>query len=854
MSLGNCLVDLQARKLISDQRAEELRGVYDELVGQYEGRYGRAAAESMATEKTLKLADLDAMHKKRQTLLQVKAQQTIRDQARLMTDRLDGDQAPISGRAVMALLVRDEKAKGLKNVEMQAVVIANDARRMLLDFLTMHRRNVVGQIRNKAELKDIVRARFGEAVDDINLKEISDSIGQTFEWLRSRANAAGARIAKLDEYGLPQSHDGYRVGQVARADWVEYILPKLDRARMIDRATGAPMNEGRLRLMLGDAYENIVSDGAVDRMPSGQNGGRSYANRRTDHRQLHFKDADTWMEYNDRFGTATPLDAVTQHIDAMSFEIAAMEVMGPNPEATLRYMRDLVDNEAKTKGTMKDRAAATIKDYEMEKVWQDLSGQNRTPVRRNLALFGGTLRNWNVATKLGFAAISALSDHSTRWLANSYAGLPQTKLMGQYLRLINPLSGSDRDWARRNLIVVDEVAGGMAGYNRFHIDENNPGRLWRGGLTFDNAMEGAHEFSRRLADGAMRATGLSPHTVASREAGAMQFISNLSHHKDIKYADLPELFRGMLDRHGFGEGSWDEIRGSALHEFRDMEWILPENIANQELRDAVMRAQFIEVDMGTPTSSSYARAMLRPDRPGTIKNELVAGAAQFKMFPVLITIGQVSRMAAMSSWKGRAGYATAMLGSSTLAGALSVQLYEIANGRDPLPMNDPDFIKKAMLKAGGLGVFGDTLKMSENEYGQDLTDITVGPQIGTIQNVADVAWAGGRRGVAALTEDEVDDADTQAKLGRSTRNLLRRETPLLNSWYTKLGYERLLVDWVSEAVTGESIARSYQRTEQYANEQGTSYWAPPGAVSSAGTDIRAPDMGNALGAEDELQN
>lgn len=81
---------------------------------------------------------------------------------------------------------------------------------------------------------------------------------------------------------------------------------------------------------------------------------------------------------------------------------------------------------------------------------------------------------------------------------------------------------------------------------------------------------------------------------------------------------------------------------------------------------------------------------------------------------------------------------------------------------------------------------------------------------------------------------------------------MRREVPLVNGFYTTLAYERLLVDWVAEAATGEAIARSYQRTEQYAREQGNGYYLGPGALTGAGPAPRMPDFGNALGGGEEM--
>jgi hypothetical protein len=59
MSMGRCFEDLLAAgKIGCGARRAGMRQVYDELVQQYEPKFGRAAAESMATEKAMAAIDL----------------------------------------------------------------------------------------------------------------------------------------------------------------------------------------------------------------------------------------------------------------------------------------------------------------------------------------------------------------------------------------------------------------------------------------------------------------------------------------------------------------------------------------------------------------------------------------------------------------------------------------------------------------------------------------------------------------------------------------------------------------------------------------------------------------------------
>jgi hypothetical protein len=846
MSLGRCLADLRSRKLISAERADALQGLYDELVQQYEPRYGRAAAESMATEKALDAADAEHLHRKRQALLQAEAQGRIVKQARGVYAGGKFAEGPINRRALRAHLVRDEHANGIKNVEMQGRVLLNEARRLNYDLLAHFRRGVTGRIRHKADQLELAKALHGEEIEDVNLREMADAAKQTNEWLRSRFNAAGGRIAKLEDWGLPHSWDAYRVGQLTREQFADAVIPELDRARMIDRATGEPMSDARLRAIVTDAYEAIVSEGQSRREPSGAKAGKAVANRRTDHRVLHFQDAEAWMRVNDRFGTATVYDALLGHWEHMARDIAAMEVLGPNPAATVRWMSDLLDNEAKTKGGAGERAQASVGAYEFDKLWAELSGANMHAVRPNLAMIGSTVRNFEVGSKLGGAVISALSDHATRATTRAFNGMPVTRMAGQYLQQIMPLYGDRaREFARRKLIISDEYAGRMAGIGRMHLDDAYGGRLRPGKWDARGAVETGYEVSRRLSDAMMRMSGLSAHTIAGREVAAMEFVDNLTFHAGDAFDALQPEFRAMLQRHGIGAGKWDLIRQSPRTQWRGADWLLPENIADRDLREQVLRAQFMEVDRAIPTAGAYQAALMKGAPPGTVLGELTRFSTQFKMFPVTIVAQHGNRMAAIPTNMGRAKYAATFLGSTTLMGMMAVQLYELANGRDPLPMDDPGTWGKALLKAGGLGIFGDVIKMSQNEYGQTFGNLTVGPAASTADNLAHLGWAAGQNVYSQLFGDDdaqTDAADTQAK---ALRNVLRREVPLVGMFYTRLAYERLLVDTIYEMTAGDpaAVQRTYRATEQYAEQQGNQYYAAPGS----GADWRAPDFGALMG-------
>jgi hypothetical protein len=842
MSLGVCLTDLVERKKIDGARAASMRRLYDDLVARYEPVHGRATAEGMATGEAMSAIEAGFAQAKRRKLLQAKAQLTILRNARTVYDGGTAADAVLPRRAMLASLVRDERAAGVPNVEYRWRNIKQSALAMMYDVLAEHRAGLRGAVRNPSQLDDVVRELSGEATGDLNARELADSWRRTAEYLRGLFNAAGGHIGKLDGWALPHRHDGQAVGALAPDAWIAEVLPRLDRAKMVDWQTGTPLDDAQMTDMLGEMYEAIVSDGWSKRTPGGAGIG-AIASRNSEHRVLHFASADDWLQYNERFGQGSPFDAMMSHVERMARDTASMQILGPNPAATIKWMGDLLEQEAATKGNLADRGKAGIGRYEIEAVWNEVQGQNRRVVRRNLALFGSTIRNWQSATKLGSATIASISDHATKAMTRAYNGLPATELIGQYVKQLNPVDGGDRAFARRSGIIGDEFTGRMAAHGRMHMEDAFGGRLSGGAGKLTRRMEAANEISRRMADGVMRASGLNAHTNAVREAMGMEFMNALTSYAPLSYDGLNPAFRGFLQRYGIDPAGWDAIRATPTVDYKGAAWIKPENIADAALRDRFMEGMLSEIDFAVPTGGLYMRAMVHAARPGTIPGEIIRTGFQFKMFPVTVVAMHGARALAQSNLSKRATYAVAFLGATTISGALAYQLSEIAKGKDPRPMTEGDFWWRATLKGGGLGVFGDAIEFSRNEFGQDLFDITKGPTASTATTLGEVANAASYSAYEAVYADDPEVAEKAAKLrGKATRHLLTREVPGSSLWYIRAAYERLLVDQVA-AWAGEDRAANARTLERRAKEQGNRYFMRPG---DAMQEWRAPDMSSAL--------
>jgi hypothetical protein len=809
MSLGTCLTDLHARGVVSDARYERLRPDYEGLVAQYERAYGRAAAESMATQKVLATAELDALTRKRQVLLQAQAQGEW-----LARRQLD---ARPSG-AFNAKAAHDEVVA----MDYHRIAVRRQAHGMIEGLLARFRHDGLGRVRDKAGVLDVLRELHGEDSGNLSAKELADAWRQTAEWLRGRFNAAGGHIAKLDSWALPQTHDSLRVMDAGFEGWRSFAEPLLDRGKMLDRQSGLPLNDGQLELVLREAWQTIASDGRSGREPGGVGAG-SVANRRAAHRVLHFAGADAWQAYAERFGnTGSAFDAMLAHVEGMSRDIAAMERMGPNPTASLRFQQDWLDKSAHDAmdAPAIDRVQGGVK--QLGRLYDEFSGANNAPENRVLARRFAIFRSLQSAAKLGGAALSSGGDFGTTLLTAGFDGLPPGKIMARYVKMLNPANLEDRRLAARLGAVSDEWGHMLASAERM------TGEAFGG------------EVTRRVAQFVMTASGLALHTESARMAFGLEMMSTLTHVRGHAYGNLDGGFQRMLGRYGIDEAKWDALRATELVEQRGAEWIMPEKIADQDIADRVVRMIATESDHAVPMPDLRTRTSINANAPrGTWKGELMRSAFLFKGFPLSVINLHGRRLLEQQTIGGKAGYGLALVLLTTAGGALSLQAKAIAKGQDPQDMRTARFWGAAALQGGGLGIFGDLLGATQNRFGGGVAQTLAGP--------------GAQFGdeVLALPGDAlhaIKGEDTH--FGRDTVNLLSHETPGVSLWYARLALDRLLLDTAKQWADGDGYDASLQRLNRAAAEQDTGYFAPPGG----GLDWRAPDFGNAIGRPSAVEN
>ncbi|KQX19331.1 MULTISPECIES: hypothetical protein [unclassified Sphingomonas] len=817
MSLAACIPGLVENGHLSQEQGERALEIYGRLERQHRRNMGPAAAEAMASTGTVEALAREAAQKKRQTLLQIAAQK------RALVDMAGFKGGKDPGGAAIALFDHVEGAP-YANVEAQRKAILGQAHARMDAVLQHFKRSSIGTARNVADLGDVVRELFGTSTGNRRAAELAEAWTDAAEMLRHRFNAAGGAIGKLEKWGLPQGHDSLRIREAGFDAWRDFITPLLDRRRMIDDETGLPFDDEARARALRDVFDTIRTEGWIKRTPGGQTGRGKLANQRQDHRFLHFADADGWMAYNQRFGASTPFEAMMGHLEGMSRDIAHMEILGPNPAATVKWLQDGLAKTAALDGggKMLDRLRGASE--RVGKLYEATSGAMNMPVNTTWARRLGTVRSLLTSAMLGSASLSAITDVGFQRQIRAFNGLPQMRALTGY---ISQLKGANRRTAVRAGLIAEEASKIMAAQHRYTLDSQ------------------VHKWAGWLSDNVLRWSGLSPWTQGGRWAFGMDFLGALADSFDRGWSEVDPTLRGAMERYGFDETEWNSLRSTPLHEEEGTTFLRPQDIAEQRVADRMLRMIQTETDFAVPTATVRARSYLNADRPGTFWGEVTRNVALFKSFGVSMIMTHAARAASLGP-ANAAGYAASLVLTTTVLGALAIQAKEISKGKDPRPMDSSDFIGAAMLQGGGFGVFGDFLNSAESRFGGGPLETAAGPVAGLTVDVSNMTVGNLFRTYHALTGRNPDGSRPKGpNLGRDAAKLAQRYTPGSSLWYSRLAFQRIILDTAQEW-TDPDYRQAFARMERRARDQGQQYWWRPGKLAPE----RAPDLDAATASEE----
>jgi len=603
---------------------------------------------------------------------------------------------------ITALLTKDPRGNAkYKNVEFLAKYYEGKFHSMNAEALAKFRSRMFGIEQDEEELAKFLKAIYREDVDDPEIKAMADAWHETAEQMRVLFNARGGSISKNERWLMPQRHDQASIKKAGVETWKETIRDLLDREFMVDEA-GRPLSDEQFEEALDAVYETISTGGlnkakglTVPRL------GKKLSRKGGEKRFLYFKDADSWMKYQNRFGRGNVFDALTDYINMMSNDIAVMETLGPSPHNTF----DFLINKAKLEEDLTGPQEAFN-----NAVFKVAAGQVNGGELTSAADALEATRNVLTSVTLGGAFISALSDSGFVAMTAKMNGIAPLKVIRQQMALMRPDNEADRIFGTR-LGLTAENAARQTAANRY-ADTYGTGK------------------AAKLAEGVMRASGLEAWTNAARKAFGMEFSALLADNFQKSFANLETGLQDAFARYGITEQDWDGFRKQPPLMLRGAPY------ADMTQEGGVKFHQMVlsETDFAVPTPDARVRAVTTMGTSrATVSGMGIRTVMQLKSFPITILMGHGMRMFYQDTAGKKLQYFGGLMAITTILGGITLQAKDLAAGREPRPMLDndgvlkPEFVVAAMAQGGGLGIFGDFLFSDQNRFGSGPASTLLGP-------------------------------------------------------------------------------------------------------------------------------
>jgi hypothetical protein len=691
---------------------------------------------------------------------------------------------------------------------------------------------------NPAMTRDLaleIFARGKAGTDNGIAKDGAAAWLQVAQAARERFNAAGGDLRGLRYGYLPNAWEKELVLKAGYDKFASDVLPELDRRRYV-HADGRPMNDQEVYDLLRTSGESIATDGAADASPGAFRGPGAKANKGHEVREIHFKDGEAYLRVMEQYGSGSMYEAMLSHLGGISRDIALIERYGPNPEAQHRLQVDLAKQA--------DNGGKLVFGASLDAHWRNLTGAASSAAewRLDLPLMGemtgagtartlGAVRNLHVASKLGSAVISSLTDIPTFFATSHYNKLDYFEALGNLRRFANPLERTAAmEFMGAHGLMAESL---MQSLDRFSGDY------------LSASMTG------RLAHTTMKLSLMNAWTDWLRNSYRMTHMQALGRMVSKEWGSLSEWDRMLMINRSINEADWEVMRSAEITPTRWGDMLTPDGIyatGNPKAADVVAKvlgllsreSEYAVIDPDLATRAFLNRGFQR----GTVEGEIARSIAQFKAFPTALVSRHWRRMletpaglegapAGYGLTPGsRTAFGSALVVSSTVAGAIAFQAKQVRDGKDPADMTTKKFWIKALGQGGGLSFIGDVLL-------RDSTDDRA-PQQGLFELLGPSASSAAQ--LFELTKGNVDEAlagkDTHA--GAEAVQFAKGHVPFVNLWYGKAALDHMMLNAIQENMSPGYLQRVKARA---AKDWNSSWWWKPEDAAPA----RAPDLTTAGG-------
>ena len=675
--------------------------------------------------------------------------------------------------------------------------------------------------------------------DIIKLAEVMESYS---EMIRQKLNDRGANISKIWGYIVKQSHDPSSIRNAAailgvknietdpslklKKDinynknflaWKNFVMEKLDTDRTF--ANTDNVDEFMIEVynsLVGNKY--LIADGVGNTY--GTRSSQDVAKGSKFKRVLHFKTADDWFNYNDKFGVGNLKESFFSGLQTAGRNLGIIDALGTKPKENIDKIRFAVHDRLKKQG----KDVGDIKNFrKLDKYMKVIDGSIYTVENFGVARYSAVARTLASMARLGGATISALADVGIYGSEVRYQG---RSFLGGMFEALSSL-GKVKNTKQKKGIAE------MLGF----INDNTIYDMSARHQVGDNLNKGWTKAQRTF----FKLNLLSWWTNSLKEGAMLGLANYFARNKNLEFGKLNNQLQELFTMYDINPTKWDIIRKTAMEKADDGKEFINIGLLDQMLdsdikkitgldkmtdRQIRIEKEKFKASVSGMLLDRSIYSVIEPDArikgimtqgklAGTGFGEAIRFFGQFKAFPISIVQKVLGRE--MDYFKGRKqgdlgrgirGMGALMVTSGIL-GYMSMTIKDLLKGRSPRELIDEDgsingkTMMAAFLQGGGLGIYGDVLF----KEARDSSSIVAGLAGPVTLTAADV--------LMALNHGMHLEG---GKAGKAAYKAVTSMIPFLNLFYIKSAFDHLIGYQILETINPGILERVENRMEKDYNQ------------------------------------
>lgn len=754
----------QAEKMVLDaerqaQRRADAEGIeYDDAIGEVL-KERIANVEANIKKEKANLARNIIIKKQTENTLQqfIDAGLSVQDSVRAM---LEGINSPIEG-ARNSIETQKNAVKSMQLSEFVGKLTRED----LMDVfaggkLSDEIGSALWELSNKRKPKPGSK----------QANRIAEIIHEVRDGQRRRMNSAGADIAEVSGYVMPQRHDIVGMMRAGKEKWVSDMIDLVDTKRTF----GGDYED--LGDALRSAYDAMVSGVRLtDPLEKGAklfqfSGPANLAKKLSRSREIHFKNFESWNKWNNTYGMKSLHEGVIEAIARDAENTAMLERFGTNPEAMVKTAIDAIIKTNRTKLKAGDGTQAKI-----QNMIDGMLEKQKMPASASLAAIGSNIRAYQSVTKLGGALISSITDIPIKALEYNFQGK-------------NFLSATSRAF-------LDVAYGFKAKKDRVEFAsmlgvymESIVGDVGARFSSFDDVQGKASKVQRLF----FRLNGLTWWTDSHKAAFSRTMAHDLGLKAKLPFDKLDADTKRLFGNYDIKEADWEAMRSSVTKLEDGREYVLGEMIKDKKVAQKLVAYILDRQESAviTPGAREQRISTFGNLQRGTAAGEAARLIMQFKNFPLTIGTKVIGRALYGKGKPDVSAMIYLMLMSGTF-GYLAGAMKDIVRGKTPKDPLMKETVFASMAQGGGLGIMGDLLLSDASSFGRSATSIMAGPTLGTVDQLFKIYSAGVRGGGSR----------------RAAAMLAVNSIPFNNLFYTRAALDQLILLQMQEELNPGYLRR-----------------------------------------------